>query len=96
VYIAVTTIAAPKPALERMAEAFWKAAPDMKGFPGCVGFELWLNEDTLQAISRWESKESVEAYVKSPLFSGHHPGVSTAADTATGGAVTYYEGDVLF
>jgi heme-degrading monooxygenase HmoA len=94
-YIAVTTISAPRPALERMAEGFRRAAPDMQQFPGCKGFELWLNDTTLEAISRWESKEAVEAYAKSPVFSAHHPGTASGAGAA-GGAVTYFDGEILF
>lgn len=93
--ITVTKVTAPRQALERMAEAFRQAAPDMKQFPGCTGFELWLSDDTLEAVSRWESKEAVEAYAKSPLFGAHHPGAESGRG-AGGGAVTYYEGEVLF
>jgi heme-degrading monooxygenase HmoA len=94
-YIAVTKVTAPRQALERMAEAFRKAAPDMKNFPGCTGLELWLSDDTLEAVSRWESKEAVDAYAKSPMFGAHHPGAESGRG-AGGGAVTYYEGEVLF
>ena len=92
-YIAVTTISAPKQVLEHIAEGFRKAAPGMQQFPGCKGFELWLSDDTLQAISRWESKEAVDNYARSPLFKSHHPGAGSGAG---GGAVKYYDGEVLF
>lgn len=89
-YIAVTKITAPKEALDRMVEGFRRAAPSMKSFPGCTGFELWRDGDMLQAISRWESREAVEAYAKSDLFGRHHAG------STGGGQVEYYDGEVLF
>jgi heme-degrading monooxygenase HmoA len=90
--IAVTKITAPKEHLDHIAEAFRKAAPDLKQFPGCKGFELWLNETTLQAISRWDSRESMEGYTKSNTFLAHHAG---GASTTPGSEIEYYEGDVL-
>lgn len=93
VYIAVTRIAAPKEAIDRMVEGFRHAAPSMKSFPGCLGLELWRDGDTLQAISRWESREAVEAYAKSDLFGRHHAG---GAGGTGGGQVEYYDAEVIF
>ena len=97
-YVAVTRLTAPKERLERMAQGFKHAAPTIKDFPGCIGFELWVNDTTLEAISRWESKEAVEAYAKSDLFTAHHPGATAASSEqgAGAGAVEYFDGEVIF
>ncbi len=71
-FIAVTRIKAPLAAQERMVEGFRRGGPELKRFPGFLGFELWRNEDTLEAVSRWESREAMEAYRASPLFGAHH------------------------
>ncbi|MDQ6672535.1 MAG: antibiotic biosynthesis monooxygenase [Chloroflexota bacterium] len=83
-FIAVTKITAPAAAQERMVEGFRRGGPDLKHFPGFVGFELWRNDDTLEAVSRWESREAMEAYRASPAFGAHHgPGTGSgmAAET---------------
>ncbi len=93
--IAVTRIAATKEQIERMLQGFRHAAPSVRQFPGCTGFELWHNETTLEAVSRWESREAIQAYADSPLFSSHHPGMS-GEQSASSGQVEYFEGEVLF
>lgn len=110
-FIAVTRIKAPKEHQERMAEAFRQAAPALKQFSGFLGFELWRGEDTLEAVSRWESREAMEAYTHSGMFQAHHPapggeqrqgeghgaGQQGAAHGAGsgGGQVAHYEGEVV-
>jgi len=109
-FIAVTRIAAPAEALDRMAVAFRKAAPDLKQFNGFLGFELWRDTQTLQAVSRWESRAAMEMYTRSGLFGAHHGGETGAqahgggqahAQTpAQGGAASaasaaYYEAEVV-
>ena len=84
-FIAVTRIRAPKQALDRMVEGFRRGGLELKRFPGFVGFELWRNEDRLEAVSRWQSREAMEAYRSSPMFGAHHgPGGATdgSAETA--------------
>ena len=77
-FIAATRITAPSQALERMSEGFRRGAPELKRFPGFLGFELWRNEETLEAVSRWESREAMEAYRSSPMFGAHHgPGTGS-------------------
>jgi len=95
--ISVTKINAPKEHLERMAQAFRQAAPDLKAVPGCTGFELWLNDTTLEAISRWESRAALDAYAQSGMFTAHHggPGGGSGGQGAGAGGVEYYEGEVL-
>lgn len=63
---------APEEALERMSAGFRRGAPELKRFPGFVGFELWRNGDVLEAVSRWESREAMQAYRESPMFGAHH------------------------
>jgi heme-degrading monooxygenase HmoA len=99
-FIAVTRVKLPKEPRERMAEAFRRNAPDMKQFAGFLGLELWTNEDTLEAISRWESREAMEAYSQSSAFQAHHghgpgQGQSAAPHGPSAGGVEYYTGEVL-
>ena len=79
-FVAVTRISAPRAAQERMVEGFRRGGPELKHFPGFLGFELWRNEDTLEAISRWESREAMEEYRNSAMFGSHHgaPGAGQA------------------
>jgi heme-degrading monooxygenase HmoA len=76
-YVAVTTIKMPADQLDRVAAAFRHAAPDMKRFDGFLGLELWRTEDTLQAVSRWASREAMAAYGQSEAFRAHHGGVAS-------------------
>jgi heme-degrading monooxygenase HmoA len=78
-FIAVTRIKAPQAAQARMVEGFRRGGPELKRFPGFLGFELWTNADTLEAVSRWESREAMEAYRASPMFGAHH-GPGTGSD----------------
>ncbi|HEX8968977.1 MAG TPA: antibiotic biosynthesis monooxygenase family protein [Chloroflexota bacterium] len=83
-FVAVTRIKAPKQAQQRMAEGFRRGAPQLKQFPGFLGFELWLNDDTLEAVSRWDSREAMEAYRASPMFGAHHaPGTGGDSSAET-------------
>lgn len=85
VFVAVTRIKAPRQAQERMIEGFRRGGPELKRFPGFLGFELWRNDETLEAVSRWESREAMEAYRDSPMFGAHHAsgGSSGAGDSAS-------------
>lgn len=96
-FIAVNKIQAPAPAQQAMKEGFRKAAPSMKQFKGFLGMELWTADDnTLMAVSRWESKEDMEEYLKNDLFQRHHAGTSTgsASEQAHGGP-TYYNAEII-
>src|SRR2546423_1330735 len=76
--IAAARVAAPSQALERMSGGCRRGAPELKRFPGFLGFELWRNEKTLEAVSRWESREAMESYRSSPMFGAHHgPGTGS-------------------
>ncbi len=96
-FISVNTISAPKEHMERMVEGFRRNAPDMKRFAGFLGLEIWKGEETLQAVSRWESHEAFEAYLSSETFRSHHGGA--AGDSRQGGSVSTraatYEGEIL-
>jgi heme-degrading monooxygenase HmoA len=88
-FIAVTRIKAPRAAQERMVEGFRRGGPELKRFPGFVGLELWRSDDTLEAVSRWESREAMEAYRASPMFGAHHgTGGGPAAETVAFDAET--------
>jgi heme-degrading monooxygenase HmoA len=82
-FIAVTRIKAPREAQQRMIEGFRRGGPELKRFPGFVGFELWTNEEWLEAVSRWESREAMEAYRSSPMFGAHHGSGSSTPDAST-------------
>ncbi len=92
-FITVTTIKAPSEALDRMAQAFRHGAPQLKQFPGFLGFELWRSAETLEAVARWESRQAMEAYAKSDLFHAHHGGPGAQGTGA--GQIEYYEGEVI-
>jgi heme-degrading monooxygenase HmoA len=91
-FIAVTRITAPSAAQERMVEGFRRGGPELKRFPGFLGFELWRNDTTLEAVSRWESREAMEAYRASPMFGAHH-----GPDTGSGGSaeVVTFDAEVV-
>jgi len=92
-FVTVTRIQAPKPALDQMAAAFRRSAPDLKQFAGFLGFELWLNDTTLEAVARWESRTAMEAYTNSETFRGHHGG--EGSQRGGGGQVEYFEGETV-
>lgn len=89
--IAVTRINAPAPALDQMQEAFRHSAKDLLQFSGFIGLELWRNNDTLEAISRWESQEALDAYTASDAFRAHHGGRAQGG----GGAVENFTGELV-
>lgn len=93
-FIAVTRIKAPQEALDHMAEGFRRNAPDLKQFPGFVGFELWRGEETLEAVSRWESKQAMEAYSRSPMFHAHH-GRGTGAQEQSAAQIAQYTAEII-
>ena len=92
-FIAVTKVKAPKEALDRMMMGFKHAAPAMKQFSGFMGLELWRDEDSLRAVSRWESREAMEVYSNSDLFRAHHGSGSGAQ--GPGGQVDYFDAEVV-
>jgi heme-degrading monooxygenase HmoA len=94
-YIAVTKIAVPAGRQQAMIEGFKHAAPGMKRFSGFLGLELWTSEDgTIQAVSRWDSREALDEYLKNDLFAQHHGGASSN-QTNVPSQVSYYTGEVL-
>ncbi len=89
-FVAVTRVKnLPAAARERMTEAFRQGARDLAQFSGFLGLELWTTEDSLDAVSRWESREAMEAYSTSSAFGAHHAGPSR------GGEVVYYDAEVI-
>ncbi|MCK6588585.1 MAG: antibiotic biosynthesis monooxygenase [Polyangiaceae bacterium] len=93
-FIVVNTIMAAEPALAVMVEAFRKTAPDLRQFEGFLGFEIWKEEGSLHAISRWSSREAFMAYPRSEVFQKHHKGM-TAEQAVEGAQIKMYEGEVL-
>ena len=95
-YIVVNKIAVPQEQRQAMVEGFKHALPGMKRFSGFLGFELWTAEDgTVQAVSRWESKEAVDEYLQNDLFRQHHGGPARQQDNASNQVTTRYTAEVL-
>ncbi|HLI09149.1 MAG TPA: antibiotic biosynthesis monooxygenase family protein [Ktedonobacteraceae bacterium] len=77
-YIVVNMISVPEAQRQAVIEGFKQALPSMKRFNGFLGMEVWTAEDgSMQAISRWDSKEAMEEYLQNDLFKQHHSGVSS-------------------
>jgi heme-degrading monooxygenase HmoA len=94
-FVAVNEIKAPASQHQRMAEAFERHAPGLKQFPGFLSFELWFSEnDTVLAVSRWESREAFEGYANSEMFKSHHGGASRE-QAGSASQVFYYTGKKL-
>ncbi len=89
-FIAVTRIKdVPPPAIDRMVEAFRRGAQDLRQFEGFRGFELWRTENSLDAVSRWDSREAMDAYRASPAFGAHHQGSDQR------GEIAWYDAEVV-
>jgi heme-degrading monooxygenase HmoA len=94
-YIAVNRIAAPEGQKQAMIEGFRHAAPGMKRFSGFLGLELWTAEDgTINAVSRWASKEALDEYLQNDLFRQHHSGASNEQMNILN-QVSYYSAEAL-
>ncbi len=93
-FIVVNTISAAEPALTVMVEAFRKTAPDLRQFEGFLSFEIWREEGTLVAVSKWSSREAFMAYPRSEAFQRHHKGM-TADQAVQTAQIKMYEGEVL-
>lgn len=90
-YIAVNRI----PNNKAMIERFKQAAPDMKRFSGFLGLEIWEGADgSMQAISRWTSKEALDEYVNNQVFQQHHSS-SSGAEAGAHTQTVYYTGEVI-
>lgn len=92
-FIAVNRIAAPQEAMERMTEGFRRNAPSLKEFAGFISFELWRGETTLEAVSKWESREAYETWRNSENFLASHAGAR--GGQSSGSAAAFYEGEVV-
>ena len=95
-YIVVNKLSVPADQRQAMIQGFKHALPSMKRFSGFLGFELWTAEDgTVQAVSRWESKEAVDEYLQNDLFRQHHGGPAGPQEHAPNQVTTRYTVDVL-
>ncbi len=92
--IVVNTVAGPG-GNDKVVEGFKHAIPAMKQFKGFLGLEIWTAQDgSMQAISRWTSKEALDEYVNHPLFQSHHRRAS-GEQMNTPGQVSYYTGEQI-
>ncbi|WP_165423292.1 antibiotic biosynthesis monooxygenase family protein [Ktedonosporobacter rubrisoli] len=72
-FIAFNKLAVPPAHQQAVIEAFEKHSDSMKQIKGFLGMELWTGEDnSIVGVSRWESREAMEAYTKSEHFGAHH------------------------
>ncbi len=100
-FIAVNRITAPPQAMERMVEGFRRNADSLKSFAGFIAFELWRGETTLEAVSKWSSREAFEAWANSDSFLASHgfargqSGQQGSGQQGGGATVAYYEGEVM-
>lgn len=98
-FIAVNRITAPQQAMDRMVEGFRHNAEGLKQFEGFIAFELWRGETTLEAVSKWASREAFDAWANSDNFLASHGfarGQGGQSGQQSGGAtVAYYEGEVM-
>jgi heme-degrading monooxygenase HmoA len=92
-FIVVNRITAPTEAMDRMTEAFHRNAGSLGDFEGFIAFELWRGETTLEAVTKWESREAFEAWRNSDNFLASHAGARSGQ--GGGAAVAYYEGEVV-
>ena len=103
-FIAVNRITAPQQAMDRMVEGFRRNADSLKSFEGFISFELWRGETTLEAVSKWASREAFDAWANSESFLASHgfargqggqQGGAQQGGQGGGATVAYYEGEVL-
>ena len=95
-FIAVNRIAAPPEAMDRMAGAFRQNAESLKRFAGFIAFELWRDERTLEAVSKWESRAAFETWRTSDDFlASHASGRGGQGGQGSGSTVAYYECDLM-
>ncbi len=97
--IATNKISVTPETRERTLKAFEHAIPGMKQLPGFLGFELWFGDDenVILGVSRWESKEALDNYIKSQTFQHHHSGTPAEQPSGSGGHTgsTLYTSQVL-
>jgi heme-degrading monooxygenase HmoA len=95
-HIVVNKVAAPASQQQAVIEGFEKAAPAMKRFKGFLGLEIWIAEDnSILAVSRWESKAALEEYTSNPMFRSHHGGESSQQRSGSDQVTTYYAGHTI-
>ncbi len=89
-FVAVNSITAPQQAMERMVEGFRNNAESLKQFEGFIAFELWRGETTLEAVSKWASREAFDAWANSDSFLASH-GFARGQGGQGGATVAYYD-----
>ena len=95
-YVVVNKLSVPADQRQAVIQGFKHALPSMKRFSGFLGFELWTAEDgSVQAVSRWESKEAVDEYLQNDLFRQHHGGSASSQENVSNQVTTRYTVEVL-
>ena len=96
-FVAVNRITAPQQAIDRMVEGFRRNADSLKAFDGFIAFELWRGETTLEAVSKWASREAFDAWATSDSFLASHGFARGQGGGQQGGGATvaYYEAEVM-
>lgn len=92
-YVVMNELHIPKDGKATMTERFGKAADNMKQVPGCLEF-LFLdneNEDGKQVVfTKWDSKESYEAWTQSEAFKKAHGGQRSGGNPTSGNELNKY------
>lgn len=74
-YVVMNELHIPKQAKAHMIERFGRSAENMKKVPGCLEY-LFLNNENedgkLVVYTKWDTKESYEAWVHSDAFKNAH------------------------
>lgn len=94
-FVVVNRFVAPAGQAQAVVEGFRQAAPAMRQFAGFRGIEIWTaDDDTVQVISRWDSREALDDYRQHDLFRQHH-GRGPQPQRAASPQVSYYSGELL-
>jgi heme-degrading monooxygenase HmoA len=89
--VVVNKVAAPASQQQAVIDGFAKAAPAMQRFKGFLGLEIWTAADnSMLAVSRWESEEALEEYTSNPLFRSHHGGADSQQRGGSEQVTTHY------
>lgn len=91
-FVAVNTIQVENPA--QMVQMFRMQASGMKDLPGFRGLELWTDEKSIKAITRWDDRKAFEGYVNSDVFKKSHGGAS-GHEMRPKAQLDYYESEIL-
>lgn len=91
-YVVMNVLNVPAAGKDKMKEMFGKSADSMMQVPGCIEF-MFLDsneEDKIVVFTKWDNKESFEAWTQSESFRRAHSERRTEGSTATGNKLETY------